>query len=77
MDDSSKISWIFGFNAMANWEITPINERKYDIFGNCINGSRPISPKHKAYQDPFKEFEKVFGEKFQLNSEKRNKDATL
>ena len=59
-----ELGWILGFGAGANWEITPMDEIKYDILGNCINGSRAFGPEHPAYQDPFEAFEKTFGKKF-------------
>ncbi len=67
MTNAEKIGWLFGFNAGANWEITPMNERKYDDSGNCTNESRIVAPNHKDYQSPIKAFEKKFGEKFQLS----------
>ena len=72
MTDSEKIEWVLGFGAGANWEITPLNERKYDMFGDCINSSRSFGSEHWAYQDPVAAFEKHFGEKFVLSSPQNN-----
>jgi hypothetical protein len=47
-----KISWMLGFDTAANWELTPLLDRKYDAVGNCINETRRIEPGHEAYQDP-------------------------
>lgn len=63
MTDAEKIGWVLGFCAGANWELTPFDERKYDMSGNCINGSRSFGPEHEAYQSPFVAFEKHFGKK--------------
>jgi len=75
MTDAEKIGWVIGFGAGANWEITPIYERKYDMFGNCINGSRSIGPEHEEYQDPVVAFEKHFGEMFLLSSPQKTMKA--
>ena len=74
MTDIEKIGWIVGFSAAANWEITPINERKYDMLGNCLNGSRSFGREHEAYQDPFIAFEKRFGEKFCFKDNARSNE---
>lgn len=63
MTDARKIGWILGFAMGANWEMTPMDEREYDILGNCINETRSIKPSDEDFQDPIKAFE----EKFNLN----------
>jgi hypothetical protein len=59
------ISWMLGFEAAANWKLTPILERKYDpITRECVNGAQRIYPKDKDYTDPYDAYEKEFNRKF-------------
>lgn len=48
-----KILWMIGFNAAANWMLTPVLEREYDpITGECINPIVFLNPGDEFYQDP-------------------------
>lgn len=53
---SNKIGWALGFDAAANWEFIPINER---VDGRPI--TRELKPGDPLYKDPFKAYDEFMG----------------
>ncbi len=54
-----RLGWVLGFEACANWEMTPTPERKYDKAGECINPTRRIKPEDPRYLNGFEEYIKI------------------
>lgn len=69
MTNAKKIGWVIGYDAMANWRLKPISDRK--------NGDvEVIPPGDKDYNCPIKAFEEHFGEEFKLSDKEKHNDPT-